>query len=135
MKKIIPILSVLLLCACGYDEYKMPKEAHINLNDSSIEIYDINSKVNDLIKSIIFIPYEFNDTYGITTKKELVIFIGGLFDSITKPIQYLSRSCSFLILGIHEGCGHWISSLYNIFYQDISLFDSVNLQGNKYELF
>ena len=50
MKKIMPILSILLLCACGYDEYKMPKEAYINLNDNSIEIYDINSNINDLIK-------------------------------------------------------------------------------------
>ena len=49
MKKIVVILSIFLLCACGYDEYEMPKEAYINISDKKIEIYDINAKINDLI--------------------------------------------------------------------------------------
>ena len=50
MKKLILVLSVLLLCACGYNEYEMPKDAYININDNKIEVYDINIKVKDLVK-------------------------------------------------------------------------------------
>lgn len=50
MKKIILVLSVFLLCACGYDEYEMPKDAYINIDNKNIEIYDINVKVKDLVK-------------------------------------------------------------------------------------
>ena len=49
MKKIILVLSVLLLCACGYDEYKMPKDAYIKIKNKSVEIYDIKAKVGDLV--------------------------------------------------------------------------------------
>ena len=65
------------------------------------------------------------ESYGFTSRKELIIFIEGIFKGFSKPIHFLSKSASFIILGIHEGCGHWASSFYSIYYQDISLFNRI----------
>jgi len=43
------------------------------------------------------------------------------------PIHYLSKSSSFIILGIHEGCSHWASCFYSFLYQDHLLFDSIKI--------
>ena len=49
-KKILLIILVLLISGCKfYDEYKMPKEVYINLNDNIYEIYS-KATINDLIK-------------------------------------------------------------------------------------
>ena len=50
MKKIILVIFILLLCGCSYDPYKMPKNAIINTNDKTYEIYTQNIKLKDLIK-------------------------------------------------------------------------------------
>lgn len=42
-------LLILLLSGCGYDEYEMPKDAYININDKTYEVYDMNAKLYDLI--------------------------------------------------------------------------------------
>ena len=86
-------------------------------------IFDDEKNVNNLIDSIIFVPYDLYDSYGITFRKELLIFIGGLFENFSKKIHYLSKSSSFIVLGIHEGCVHWSSSFYSILKNNISLSD------------
>ena len=86
-------------------------------------IFDKEININNLIDSIIFVPYDLYDSYGITFKKELLIFIGGLFENFSKEIHYLSKSSSFIVLGIHEGCVHWSSSFYSILKNNISLSD------------
>ena len=86
-------------------------------------IFDDEKNINNLIDSIIFVPYDLYDSYGITFKKELLIFIGGLFENFSKQIHYLSKSSSFIVLGIHEGCVHWSSSFYSILKNNISLSD------------
>ena len=60
----------------------------------------------------------------MTNKKALLIFINGLINKFNGPITYLGKSCSFIILGIHEGCTHWASAFYSFLYQDLSLFRS-----------
>ena len=87
-------------------------------------LFDKKENIDKLIDSIIFIPYDLYNSYGITFRKELIIFIGGLFENFSKPMHYLSKSSCFIILGIHEGCGHWSSSFYSIQYQNNSLSDS-----------
>ena len=91
-------------------------------------LFDDEININNLLDSIIFVPFDLFGTYGITFRKELLIFIGGLFDNFRKQFQYLSKSSSFIILGIHEGCVHWSSSFYSILYQNISLSD--DFSGN-----
>ena len=86
-------------------------------------IFDDEKNINNLIDSIIFVPYDLYDSYGITFRKELLIFIGGLFENFSKKIHYLSKSSSFIVLGIHEGCIHWSSSFYSILKNNISLSD------------
>ena len=86
-------------------------------------IFDDEKNINNLIDSIIFVPYDLYDFYGITFRKELLIFIGGLFENFSKQIHYLSKSSSFIVLGIHEGCVHWSSSFYSILKNNISLSD------------
>ena len=86
-------------------------------------IFDKEININNLIDSIIFVPYDLYDSYGITFRKVLLIFIGGLFENFSKEIHYLSKSSSFIILGIHEGCGQWSSSFYSILKNNISLSD------------
>ena len=87
-------------------------------------LFDKKENIDKLIDSIIFIPYDLYNSYGITFRKELIIFIGGLFENFSKPMHYLSKSSCFIILGIHEVCGHWSSSFYSIQYQNNSLSDS-----------
>ena len=55
----------------------------------------------------------------------IAIFINGLVDSFSKQIIYLSKSASFIILIIHEGCSHWASSFYSFLYQDPFLYQSI----------
>ena len=86
-------------------------------------IFDDEKNINNLIESIIFVPYDLYDSYGFTFKKELLIFIGGLFENFSKEIHYLSKSSSFIVFGIHEGCVHWSSSFYSILKNNISLSD------------
>ena len=88
-------------------------------------IFEKKEIVNQLIENIVFVPYELYESYGYTSKKELMIFIEGIFKGFSKPIQYLSKSASFIILGIQQGCGYWASSFYSIYYQDISLYNSI----------
>lgn len=49
MKKIFLAMLMIILSGCSYDEYKMPKEVFINISDKSIEVYDKNVKVKDII--------------------------------------------------------------------------------------
>ena len=86
-------------------------------------IFDDEKNINNLIDSIIFVLYDLYDSYGITFRKELLIFIGGLFENFSKQIHYLSKLSSFIVLGIHEGCFHWSSSFYSILKNNISLSD------------
>lgn len=87
-------------------------------------IFDKDEIINELFNSIIFVPFPIYEAYGITNKKTLLIFISGLINDFIGPITYLGKSCSFIILGLHEGCVHWTSAFYSYLYQDIFLFRS-----------
>ena len=87
-------------------------------------IFDNDEIVDELFKSIIFIPFQIHNAYSMTNKKTLLIFISGLINKFDGPITYLGKSCSFIILGIHEGCAHWTSAFYSFLYQDLFLFRS-----------
>lgn len=50
MKKVFLILLIIVLCGCGYDEYKMPEDVYIDSNDNNFEIYSINVVAKNLIK-------------------------------------------------------------------------------------
>lgn len=63
MKKIVLVLLIILLCGCSYDPYKMPKNAYINTNDKTYEVYTTNSKIKELIK---------DSNTEIINKKELL---------------------------------------------------------------
>ena len=43
-------------------------------------LFDKKENIDKLIDSIIFIPYDLYNSYGITFRKELIIFIEGLFE-------------------------------------------------------
>ena len=77
MKKLLVIFSILFLTACSYDEYKMPKDAYIDTNDITYEIYDTNAKVKDLIDDTnteIINKKEKLDTTKIGENKTTVIY-------------------------------------------------------------
>lgn len=48
-RKILFIFLLILITGCSYDPYEMPKDAYINSNDVTYEVYDINAKLFDLI--------------------------------------------------------------------------------------
>lgn len=50
------LMIIILLSGCGYDVYKMPEDAYINLNENIFEVYskhDINDLVSDTNTEII----------------------------------------------------------------------------------
>ena len=96
-----------------------------NFYPNKIYIFDKEEIINELFNSIIFVPFPIYEGYCATNKKDLSIFINGLISSFFSPIVYLSKSCSFIILGLHEGCSHWASAYYSFLYQDNSLYRSI----------
>ena len=96
-----------------------------NFYPNKIYIFDKEEIINELFNSIIFVPFPIYEGYCATNKKDLSIFINGLISSFFSPILYLSKSCSFIILGLHEGCSHWASAYYSFLYQDNSLYRSI----------
>lgn len=50
MKKLIVCLTILLLCGCGYDEYKVPEELTLEFNHEPIEVFEDHT-LNDLVKN------------------------------------------------------------------------------------
>ena len=50
MKKILILIFIFLLCGCSYDEYKMPKDAYINVENKTFDIYDTHAKIRNVIK-------------------------------------------------------------------------------------
>lgn len=48
MKKIV-IIGIIIFCGCKYDMYKMPKDAYINLNENTFNVFEKHSS-NELIK-------------------------------------------------------------------------------------
>ena len=87
-------------------------------------IFDKDEIINELFNSIIFVPFPFDNAYGITNKKTLLIFINGSMNSFNGKITYLGKSGSFIILGLHEGFVHWASAYISFLHQDLSLFKS-----------
>ena len=85
-------------------------------------IFDKDEIINELLNSIIFVPFPLHEVYSITNKKTLLIFISGLINDFEGPITYLGKSCSFIILCLHEGCANWASAFYSFLYQDLLLF-------------
>lgn len=62
MKKIIIILLIIILSGCGYNEYEIPEDAYINLNENVFEVYSKNNNL-DLIN---------NTNTEIISKEELL---------------------------------------------------------------
>ena len=87
-------------------------------------IFDKDEIINELFNSIIFVPFPFNNAYGATNKKALLIFINGSMNNYKDQITYLGKSGSFIILGLHEGFVHWASAYLSFLHQDLSLFKS-----------
>lgn len=50
MKRILLMFLMLIFTGCGYDQYKMPEDVYIDVNDNKFEIYSLNISVKDLIK-------------------------------------------------------------------------------------
>lgn len=50
MKKLLIVMFIFLLCGCSYDEYKMPKDAYIETEEKTFDVYDTYAKVRDVIK-------------------------------------------------------------------------------------
>lgn len=50
MKLILLIIFSLFLCGCTYDEYKMPENAFIKIDNTKIDVFSDNIKLYDLIK-------------------------------------------------------------------------------------
>lgn len=50
-KKIILMLLIISLCGCSYDPYKMPKNAVLETEDKTYEIYTKDIKLKELIKN------------------------------------------------------------------------------------
>lgn len=48
-KRIILIMFTLLLCACSYNKYEMPKDAFINTIEKEYKVYSEDAKLYDLI--------------------------------------------------------------------------------------
>ena len=93
-------------------------------NNSSY-IFNENETFDELFKSIVFVPYGLEDSYGMTAKDFLIIFINGLPPENIDKISLLNSSSSFQILGIHEVGAHWTSAYCSYSFQDNDLFNSV----------
>ena len=87
-------------------------------------IFEKEENINQLLNSIIFVPYPLYKSYGYTFKKGLIIFIDSSIDPFYEQIIYLSKSFSLILSIIHEACFHWASAFLSFLYQDISLFDN-----------
>jgi len=93
-------------------------------NNSSY-IFDENETFDQLFKSIVFVPYGLEDSYGMTAKDFLIIFINGLPPENIDKISILNSSSSLQILGFHEVGAHWTSAYCSYSFQDNDLFNSV----------
>ena len=93
-------------------------------NNSSY-IFNENETFDELFKSIVFVPYSLEDSYGMTAKDFLIIFINGLPPENIDKISILNSSSSLQILGLHEVGAHWSSAYCSYFFQDNDLFNSV----------
>ena len=93
-------------------------------NNSSY-IFDENETFDQLFKSIVFVPYGLEDSYGMTAKDFLIIFINGLPPENIDKISILNSSSSLQILGFHEAGAHWTSAYCSYSFQDNDLFNSV----------
>jgi len=87
-------------------------------------IFDKDEIINELFNSIIFVPFPLHNVYSVTDKKTLLTFINGSMKNYTSQITYLGKSCSFIILELHEGFGNWASAYLSFLNQDLSLFRS-----------
>ena len=90
-------------------------------------IFDKDEIINELFNSIIFVPFPLHNVYSVTDKKTLLIFINGSMKNYTSQITYLGKSCSFIILELHEGFGNWASAYLSFCNQDLTLFKSNKL--------
>ena len=93
--------------------------------NNSIYIYNKNETFDDLFNSIVFVPYGLADSYGMTAKDFLIIFINGLPPENIDKISILNSSSSLQILGFNEVGAHWTSAYCSYSFQDNDLFNSV----------
>lgn len=89
--------------------------------------YIFNNKkiLEELINSIIFVPYKLSNAYANTLKDYLVIFINGLPPRENNKIQILNGSSSFQILCVHEGAAHWTSAYCSYTLKNNDFYESV----------
>lgn len=80
---------------------------------------------NKIFNSIIFVPYVLKESYAITNKRFLAIFINGLPPDNNEKINLMNSSSSFQILGLHEIGAHWVSAYCSYMFKNNDLFYSV----------
>ena len=65
------------------------------------EIFSDDKILDEIIESIIFVPYEIGNAYGATSKTFLKIFINGLSPKFVQKGTIVICSSSFQIVNIH----------------------------------
>ena len=91
--------------------------------------------MDEIIESIIFVPYEIGNAYDATSKTFLKIFINGLSPKFVQKGTIVICSSSFQIVNIHEVSGHWICGYISYKLKNNELYDSVffkNYQIDEY---
>ena len=93
--------------------------------DNGNYIFEKNDIFDRIYESIIFVPYNLKDSYAITEKNFLIIFINGLPPDNYEIINLVNGSSSFQILGLHEIGAHWTSAYCSYTFKNKDLFKSV----------
>ena len=99
------------------------------------EIFSDDKILDEIIESIIFVPYEIGNAYGATSKTFLKIFINGLSPKFVQKGTIVICSSSFQIFNIHEVSEHWICGYISYKFKNNELYDSVcfkNYQIDEY---
>ena len=102
--------------------YIFPEVFSDNDNNYIFKKNDIFEKIFD---SIIFVPYILDDSYAVTAKDFLIIFINGLPPDNNKKISLVNGSSSFQILGLHEISSNWTPAYCSYSFKNNDLFNSV----------
>ena len=88
-------------------------------------IFEKNDIYEKIYESIIFVPYNLKDSYAITEKSFLIIFINGLPPDNNEIINLVNGSSSFQILGLHEIGAHWTSAYCSYAFKNKDLIKNI----------
>ena len=93
--------------------------------DNGNYIFEKNDIFDKIYESIIFVPYNLKDSYSITEKDFLIIFINGLPPDNNEIINLINGSSSFQIIGLLEIGAHWTSAYCSYKFKNKDLFKSI----------